>query len=213
MAVASLPFPKNETADLYLPAVAANPAKGIYQELIESALSRGAEYSKIWDLFAFQESFTVHLARFTQGALRTPASISTAMRELIAASTSYQNECAFCTQAHAAAASELFNDEALVWSALEDLEGSALQPKEKVLLRFTNRITKDLPAITRAEVEEVRQAGWDDEAIYYAITTCALFNFYNRWITANGVPEMSAESHRQQGRNLARNGYVRGEAK
>jgi hypothetical protein len=43
MAVASLPFPKNETADLYLPAVAANPAKGIYQELIESALSRGAE--------------------------------------------------------------------------------------------------------------------------------------------------------------------------
>jgi uncharacterized peroxidase-related enzyme len=213
MAVASLPFPKNETADLYLPAVAANPAKGIYQELIESALSCGAEYSKIWDLFAFQESFTVHLARFTQGALRTPASISTAMRELIAASTSYQNECAFCTQAHAAAASELFNDEALVWSALEDLEASALQPKEKALLRFTNRITKDLPAITRAEVEEVRQSGWDDEAIYYAITTCALFNFYNRWITASGVPEMSAESHRQQGRNLVRNGYVRGEAK
>ncbi len=213
MPVLSLPFPKNETADLYLPAVAANPSKGIYQELIESALSRGAEYSKIWDLFAFQESFTVHLARFTQGALRTPASISTAMRELIAASTSYQNECAFCTQAHAAAASELFKDESLVWSALENLEASALQPKEKALLRFTNRITKDLPAITRADVEEVRQAGWDDEAIYYAITTCALFNFYNRWITATGVPEMSAESHMLQGRNLARYGYVRGDGK
>ncbi len=45
MAVASLPFPKNETAELYLPDVAANPAKGIYQGLTESAPNRGAEYS------------------------------------------------------------------------------------------------------------------------------------------------------------------------
>jgi len=54
----------------------------------------------------------------------------------------------------------------------------------------------------------VRAAGWDDEAIYFAISACALFNFYNRWITATGVPEMSPEAHRLQGRNLAR-GYVR----
>lgn len=213
MAVASLSFPKNQSANLYLPAVTANPEKGIYQELIESALSRSAEYSKIWDLFAFQESFTVHLAQFTQGVLRTPAPISPAMRELIAASTSYQNQCAFCTQAHAAAASELFNDQALVWSALENLEASTLEPREKALLRFANRITKNLPAIAREDVDQVRESGWDDEAIYYAITTCALFNFYNRWITATGVPEMSAESHRLQGRHLARNGYVRGDNK
>jgi hypothetical protein len=44
---------------------------------------------------------------------------------------------------------------------------------------------------------------------YFAITTCALFNFYNRWITASGVAEMSEEAHRQQGRHLARHGYVR----
>jgi uncharacterized peroxidase-related enzyme len=189
MAIASLAFPKNETADLYLPDVAANPAKGIYQRLIESALNRGAEYSKIWDLFAFEESFTVHLARFTQGALRTPASISPAMRELIAASTSFRNQCAFCTQAHAAAASELFNDEALVWNALENLEDSALEPKEKELLRFTNRITNNLPAITREDVDRVRESGWDDEAIYYAITTCALFNFYTARLPPRAFPK------------------------
>jgi len=213
MAAASLPFPKNETADLYLPQVAANPAAGLYRELIQNAVNHGTEYSKIWDLFAFQESFTVHLAHFTQGAIRTPASISVAMRELIAASTSYQNQCAFCTRAHAAAASELFADEPLVWSALEDLESSALSPKDKALLRFTNRITNNLPSITSQDIDKLREFGWDDEAIYYAITTCALFNFYNRWITATGVPEMSPESHRLQGRNLARNGYVRGENK
>ncbi len=101
----------------------------------------------------------------------------------------------------------------LVWSVLGDLETSALEPKEKALLRFTSKITKNLPAITGEDVEEVRAAGWDDEAIYYAITTCALFNFYNRWITATGVPEMSAEAHRLQGQNIARRGYIREQKK
>ena len=58
-------------------------------------------------------------------------------------------------------------------------------------------------------MQAVREAGWDDEAIYFAITTCALFNFYNRWITATGVPVMSAEAHREQGRMLATRGYTR----
>jgi len=45
--------------------------------------------------------------------------------------------------------------------------------------------------------------------VYFAITTCALFNFYNRWITATGVPEMSEDAHRQQGKSLASRGYGR----
>jgi uncharacterized peroxidase-related enzyme len=213
MSASTLAFPKNESDQLYLPDVASNPQPGVYKDLIESARSRDQEYSKIWDLFAFRGSFTVHLARFSQGVLRTPASISAALRELIAALTSYQNECRFCTQAHAAAASELFGNETLVWSVLSDLEASPLEAKERALLRFTSKITKNLPGITGDDVEQVRAAGWDDEAIYYAIITCALFNFYNRWITAAGVPEMSAEAHRLQGQNIARRGYIREEKK
>lgn len=194
---------------LYLPGVEENPQPGIYQDLIAAARRDNAEYSKIWDLFAFQQTFTIHLARFTQGVLRQPASISPGLRELIAAYTSYQNECAFCTQAHAAAASELLGSETLVWSALRDLDHAPLDEKEKTLLRFVGKVTKDLPSIQGEDVDALRSAGWDDEAIYYAITTCALFNFYNRWITATGVPEMSKDNHRQQGKTLAARGYVR----
>lgn len=193
----------------YLPAVAETPQPGAYRDLIEGARARGAEYSKIWDLFAFQHDVMLHLGRFTQGVLREPASITAGFRELIAAYTSFVNECAFCTQAHAAAAAEMLGDEELVWGALRDLETSALEPREKVMLRFVGRITKELPGVGDADVHAVREAGWDDEAIYFAITTCALFNFYNRWITATGVPVMSAEAHREQGRMLAARGYTR----
>ena len=199
---------RNDTR-LYLPTVEASHQPGPYQKLIADAKSRNLEYSKIWDLFAFRNDFTVHLARLSQGVMRQPATISPGLRELIAAYTSYQNECAFCTQAHAAAAVELLQDEALVWNVLRDVDHSAISEKEKLLLRFVGKMTKTLQAVEGVDVQALQAAGWDDEAIYFAITTCALFNFYNRWITATGVPEMSEDAHRQQGKSLASRGYGR----
>lgn len=194
---------------IYLPGVEANPEPGPYRELILDAKSRGAEYSRIWDLFAFKNDFTIHLARFSQGVLRQPATISPAFRELIAAFTSYQNECGFCTKAHAAAAAVLMGDELLVWQVLRDLDHAAIPEKDKVLLRFVGKMTKNLPSVQDGDIAELHAAGWDDESIYYAITTCALFNFYNRWVTATGVPEMSEDAHRRQGEMLASRGYAR----
>ncbi len=46
---------ESKAAALYLPAVERDLQPGIYKELIESARRQGSEYSKIWDLFAFQE--------------------------------------------------------------------------------------------------------------------------------------------------------------
>ena len=43
----------------------------------------------------------------------------------------------------------------------------------------------------------MRALGWNDEAVYFAISVCALFNFYNRWIDAGGVQALSDEAHRQ----------------
>jgi hypothetical protein len=82
-----------------------------------------------------------------------------------------------------------------------------LWKREKALLRFAGKVTKDLPAITLADIDQLRAAGWNDEAIFYTITVCALFNFYNRWITASGVHAVSDEGHRLHGKVLAQKGY------
>jgi len=100
-------------------------------------------------------------------------------------------------------------DEALVWSVLRDLEHSPLSEKEKALFRFVDKVNRDSPRITASDMEPLRAAGWDDEAIYFAITVCALFNFYNRWIDATGVHAMSPEAHREGGKRTAVHGYVR----
>jgi uncharacterized peroxidase-related enzyme len=191
---------------IYLPDVENNPQPGPYKDLIQRMQDSGGEYWQIWHLFAFRPETTTYLARFTQGGMREPAPISSGLRELIAAYTSKLNECEFCMKSHAAVSSELLGDD-LVGSVLRDFETSPLEEGEKALLRFVGRVTKDLPAVTLADIDQLRSAGWNDEAIFYTITVCALFNFYNRWITASGVHAVSDEGHRLHGRVLAQKGY------
>ena len=71
------------------------------------------------------------------------------------------------------------------------------------------KVNADSPRIGPADIDVLHAAGWDDEAIYCAITVCALFNFYNRWIDASGVHAMSDEAHRAGGKRTAAHGYVR----
>ena len=96
-----------------------------------------------------------------------------------------------------------------VFQVLEDLESSPLAPRDKALLRFVAKVTLNLPGVTRDDVALLTSQGWDDEAVYFVVTTCALFNFYNRWITGLGVPQMSDTAHRAQGQALATRGYTR----
>ena len=92
---------------------------------------------------------------------------------------------------------------------LADVETSGLDEQHKALFRFIDKVNHASPAITDTDLDAVRTAGWTDEALYFAITVCALFNFYNRWIDATGVHALSDEAHRQGGKRSAQTGYVR----
>ena len=89
------------------------------------------------------------------------------------------------------------------------MESSPLDEAHKALFRFLDQVNHDSARITPADLDIVRAAGWSDEALYFAITVCAMFNFYNRWIDATGVRALSDEAHRQGGKRSAQFGYVR----
>jgi uncharacterized peroxidase-related enzyme len=192
---------------IYLADVENNPQPSRYLDLIRTSQSSGRETWNIWYRFVFRSKMTAHIARFTREVMREPRPLSPGLRELFAAYTSYINECQFCTKAHVAVAAELLGSEDLAWTALRNLDASSLKEEEKALLRFAVRVTSDFPSITEADVKSLRALGWNDESIYYAITVCALFNFYKRWITASGVHAVSGEGHRHHGNVPAQKGY------
>jgi hypothetical protein len=99
--------------------------------------------------------------------------------------------------------------EDFVAGVLGDLETSALTEKEKALFRFVDKVNSQSPQISPNDMDPLYAVGWDDEAIYYAITVCALFNFYNRWVDATGVHALSDSALRQNAKRSAAAGYVR----
>ena len=96
-----------------------------------------------------------------------------------------------------------------MWAVLRDVETSPLDEQHKALFRFVAKVNEASPSITADDMDTLHRAGWQDDAIYFAITVCALFNFYNRWIDASGVHALSEEAHREGGKRSAQHGYVR----
>ncbi len=103
----------------------------------------------------------------------------------------------------------MLGSEDLVWAVLRDLENSPLDEKEKRLFRFVSKVNRNSLDISADDMKPLYDVGWTDADIYCAITVCALFNFYNRWIDASGVHALSEEAHRQGGKRSAATGYVR----
>jgi alkylhydroperoxidase family enzyme len=80
---------------MFLPGVERNPKPSPWATALEAMKASGSEYPQIWHMFAFHPKATDHLARFTQEIMREEAPLSPGVRELIAAFTSYRNDCPF----------------------------------------------------------------------------------------------------------------------
>jgi alkylhydroperoxidase family enzyme len=97
-----------------------------------------------------------------------------------------------------------------VQAVLGDFRTAAIPDKEKALFAFLEQVTRQSNQVTAADVRAVVDAGWTEEAVYDAITVCALFQFYNTWIDATGVGDMPPELYELSGQRLAAHGYLPG---
>ena len=198
---------------IFLAEVEANPQPGPYADAIAAARRAGTEYWGIWNILAFLPMASYHLCELSHELMFRQAPISAALRELIAAYTSSLNRCDFCMQAHAAVATHLYHDQDFVRSVLRDPESSALAEPEKAFLRFVRKLTLDSGSISQQDTGALKAVGWGDSSIYYAIAVCALFNFYNRFVSGNGVNMVSQEAFDRLGERMAQSGYSREQPK
>lgn len=94
-------------------------------------------------------------------------------------------------------------------AALSDFRTSPLSEREKALFELLEKANQSTCELRQEDVDRAKAAGWTDEALYDAITVCALFNFYNVWIDGTGVHDMPAAAYDASGHRLATEGYAR----
>lgn len=111
--------------------------------------------------------------------------------ETVASYTSIVNRCEYSLAHHFMNVRRLLKDDARADAILAALRAGrpedVFQGKELELLRYTRRLTAEVGAIERGDIEALRVAGADDGEILEVNQVCAYFNFSNRLLNGLGV--------------------------
>lgn len=119
--------------------------------------------------------------------LRDPSPLTVAEREMIAAYVSSLNACDFCHGAHVIAAGVYGIEEELIVSLLADLNSAPVHERLKSILSYVGKLTRTPDQMTPADARRVYEAGWDEQALFDAVSVCALFNMMNRIVNGAGI--------------------------
>lgn len=75
-----------------------------------------------------------------------------------------------------------------------DYRRAELSPADRGMLKFAEKLTREPARMERADVDRLRELGFDDAAIHDIVQVAALFNYYDRLADGMGIdpePEWS----------------------
>lgn len=107
-------------------------------------------------------------------------------REMIGVAVSRTNGCAYCVQHHAEALA-LHERRPECVAALCEGRFDDLEPRDAVLSRHAEKLTRTPGLVTGADLDALRAVGLDDAGILAATEVAAYFNFVNRLVLGLGV--------------------------
>ena len=88
---------------------------------------------------------------------------------------------------HAADFGRESDNQQLAEQLVYDYQSAALSPADRALCRFAEKLTRTPGAMTAADVDQLRDAGFNDEQITVATQVVGYFNYINRVADALGV--------------------------
>jgi alkylhydroperoxidase family enzyme len=89
---------------------------------------------------------------------------------------------------HTAAVRRLTKDEHLSHEFATTWPQYDLDQKTHALLAYAKKLTQEPSMVEDADIEELRTAGWGEQAIHEATALISVFNFTGRMEAASGLP-------------------------
>lgn len=105
-------------------------------------------------------------------------------REMIAVAVSSINKCFYCMTAHGAAVRQLSGDPVLGELMVMNYKAADLDSRQRAMLDFAEKITKESSAIDEADRQALRDVGFNDRDIFDISSVAAFYNMTNRVASA-----------------------------
>lgn len=151
-----------------------------------SGYSKSGRLSHLWQAWGGDARGLATLHAHYRELMGEPAPLSAAQAEMIGLVVSATNGCAYCV-AHSGARTSVLVGDAMARAIAHDYRAANLAARDRVLLDAAVALTCEPCERTRADVERMREYGFDDAAILRATGIAAFYNLVNRMACALGV--------------------------
>ena len=123
---------------------------------------------------------------FYDELMRGESTLTKVQREMIAVVVSVANRCRYCIAAHSAALRKLTKDPELADSVAADHASAPVEPRVRAMLDYAVKLTLRPAAMSEADVDALRDAGWTDEDVMDIAEVTGMFNLTNRMASGLG---------------------------
>jgi uncharacterized peroxidase-related enzyme len=149
--------------------------------------SSRSHVSNAWQALALDPRGLGGLFGLRADLLDDPAPLSNAQVEAIVLVISATNGCAYCVAHHGPKLAKSLANEPLARAVAQDYREADLPARDRVLLDYVVALTCEPAERTQADVERLREYGFDDVAILKATEVAAYYNAMNRIVSGLGV--------------------------
>lgn len=160
------------------------------------------------DVFQKYPNRGVLILRLIDDIMRKESPLSDGERELIFTYISGLNACGFCYHSHVPAATAFGIDEKVFTGDMGiNLDAPKVDEKLKPILGYAKKLTLTPTQVTKADVDAIYAAGWNEQAFVDVVSICCVVNFMNRFVNGVGVDVDSETAYKTGASVLPTIGY------
>ncbi|HEY6194827.1 MAG TPA: peroxidase-related enzyme [Candidatus Eisenbacteria bacterium] len=156
----------------------------IYEGIASHA--RSGRVARLWQTLGGDPTGLETLHAHYRAVMADPAPLTRAQAEMLAVVVSATNGCGYCVAHHGPKLS-IAAGEDLARAVARDYREANLAARDRILLDAAVALTCEPSERTQADIERMREYGFDDGAILKATEIAALYNLVNRMVSGLGV--------------------------
>ncbi len=138
-----------------------------------------------------------------------PSPFSQQEREVLLAFAAGEMGCAFVLTGHSEVAYARGLPRGSIDALLADIETAPVEDRLRPVLRFVRHLARQPDDVTRAHVDAMFAAGWDEQAMHDAVAITARAAFMHRLVAGFGFGPLDPELAASHARKRVERGYVR----
>lgn len=120
-------------------------------------------------------------------ALYTDRGLTRVVKEQVALVVSGLNTSSYCVAAHMQILGQLGLNKAMTYKLATDYPAASVEPRIMELFRFAEKLTRRPGDMEKADVDRLREAGWNDAEIFDTVLITALYACANRFSAGLGL--------------------------